>query len=239
MRSSTAAQETKHDRWVTLPWSSWQHLPASCPPTNTIRIECILMGAASSPFHGHMGTMNMWTTVPNIPTARTCCIPTPMHTACAHLLMLVSAVRPRAICAAAVGLAATLAALITYHPMHSLSLLPMAAAASGPPVTGPAPPVELNPSILVLGTFDYVPYQTSPPFTSRCACQHEGASEALHALLMLVSCQPLLCCDIVCGVRYCSGVLGILCQPCVLQLVIRLVIMLSSVERGLVWAVRS
>ncbi|KXZ41591.1 hypothetical protein GPECTOR_376g168 [Gonium pectorale] len=33
---------------------------------------------------------------------------------------------------------------------------------------GYGPPVELNPSVMILGEFDWVPYQSKPPFTSRC-----------------------------------------------------------------------
>ncbi|PNW74409.1 hypothetical protein CHLRE_13g607400v5 [Chlamydomonas reinhardtii] len=43
-----------------------------------------------------------------------------------------------------------------------------AAALQGAPVDPTALPVELNPSVMVLGEFDWVPYQVAPPYTSRC-----------------------------------------------------------------------
>ncbi|EFJ48012.1 hypothetical protein VOLCADRAFT_91599 [Volvox carteri f. nagariensis] len=43
---------------------------------------------------------------------------------------------------------------------------PSGAAPGGAHVQGM--PVELNPSVMVLGQFDWMPYQRAPPFTSRC-----------------------------------------------------------------------
>ncbi|KAG2493204.1 hypothetical protein HYH03_008624 [Edaphochlamys debaryana] len=81
------------------------------------------------------------------------------------LLLLVCALASGSPAAAAPAAAAAAAA----KPMPSLAAVAAAAAAmsSGNPL-GP-PPVELNPSVMILGMFDWVPYQDQPPFTSRCS----------------------------------------------------------------------
>ncbi|KAG2424504.1 hypothetical protein HYH02_015174 [Chlamydomonas schloesseri] len=54
-----------------------------------------------------------------------------------------------------------------------------AAALQGAPLDpGGAVPVELNPSVMVLGEFDWVPYQAAPPFTSRCSDMVDRAKRA-------------------------------------------------------------